>query len=131
MWLRDQREDGTQRSTHGDAEHVRIGQRIAQQRLKTGSRDGERRANNDAEKDARQTDILDDQDIITGKIGALAQKNVPEIPAEGVKRNGDSAKLHGDDHHDEQDQHQDRTLQEEAPKRQWAHARPPGVVMRS
>src|SRR5260370_35808063 len=46
MWLRDQRQDGTQRRTHGDAEHVRIRQRMAQQRWKTGSGDGERSATN-------------------------------------------------------------------------------------
>src|SRR6266699_5510929 len=55
--FRDEREDGAERRSAGNAKHVRIRQGIAKQRLKAGSGYGERGTDNDAEKNARQADI--------------------------------------------------------------------------
>src|SRR5712671_1265221 len=47
--LGDESEDGPEGSTHGNAEDVGIGERIAQQGLKAGARNRERCTNNDSE----------------------------------------------------------------------------------
>src|SRR3989441_2458187 len=49
----DERKDGAERCPARNAEHVRIRQRIAQERLETRSRNGKRRANKNPQENAR------------------------------------------------------------------------------
>ena len=72
MRFGDEREDGAEGRAAGYAKDVGIRERIAQKGLEAGARDRERRSNNDAEYDARQTNVLDDQAIVTGNLAALA-----------------------------------------------------------
>ena len=98
MRLCDQRENGTQRRTHGDAEHVRIRQGISKQRLKAGSRYGQRCSHGDAEKNAWQADIHDDQAVIAGNLAALPENNPQQVAPQGVERNGHRPELQSNDH---------------------------------
>src|SRR5216683_5987538 len=72
-----EREDGAETRTAGNTEDVGVRERISKQRLKAGASNGERSTDNDSEENARKTDILDDQDVVAGDVGALVQQDVP------------------------------------------------------
>src|SRR2546430_721597 len=82
-----------------DSQNVRIGEGVAQERLEAGARNGERCSDNDAEDDARQADVLDDQAVIARDLAALTEDDAEQITAESVERNGHGAELqrHDDD----------------------------------
>src|SRR2546429_6990686 len=47
----------------------------SQERLEAGARNGERCSDNDAEDDARQADVLDDQAVIARDLAALTEED--------------------------------------------------------
>src|SRR6266567_2185834 len=104
-------------SNAGNAKHVRIRQGIAEQRLKAGSGYGERGTDNDAEKNARQADIHDNQAVIAGDSAALPENNTQQVASQRIKRNRHGAKLQGEDHDKKQVHQKEQTLEEEAMER--------------
>src|SRR4029077_15756736 len=103
MRFGDQGEDSPQGGANGNAENVGIGERVAEQGLKTGSGDGERRANNNGEENARQANIDHDHAVVAGDLSGLAKKSGNEVAAQAIKRNGDGAELERDNDHGKQD----------------------------
>ena len=77
MGLEDERQDGAEARTTGNAKDVGISERIAKERLEAGAGHGERRTDNDSEENPGKADILDDQDVVAGNVGALVQQDVP------------------------------------------------------
>src|ERR1700687_2499666 len=122
MGLGDERQDGAESGSAGDTENVGIGERIAKQRLKAGARNGERRANDDGEKDAGEADVNDDHAVIAGESAGLAQKDVDEIDAETVKGDLNRAELQGGNHDGEENDGENAAAQEKTPESQHAHA---------
>ena len=59
-----ERENRAQRRAARNSQHIRIGQRIAQQRLKTCARNRKRRAHQNPKRDARQPQIKNDQAVV-------------------------------------------------------------------
>src|SRR5258708_20977276 len=104
MGLDNYGEVGAEAGAGEKAEKIGIRQWIAKQRLKTCAGDGERSADNDAEKNAREADILDDQDVVGGDAAALVEEDTPHIAGKRVKRNRNGAEFDGDDHNAEENQ---------------------------
>src|SRR5271168_1293961 len=101
MRFDNQRNDGADRRAARDAENVWIRQRITQQSLKAGASNGKRCAHKNAEKDARQANIKDDELIFAGELTALSEKNAEQIVTQAVERHRDSAELECDHDHNE------------------------------
>src|ERR1700722_14203475 len=93
MRLQNYRQDRAHRSTAGNAENIRICKRITQQRLKTGSCNSQRSAYEDAEQNARQTNIEDDEAVIAGERTGLMESEANQIIGQAVERNLKRAKL--------------------------------------
>ena len=72
-------ENGAHRGAAGNAQHVRIGQRIAQQGLKARARDRERRSDQNSQQNARQANLHHDQPEIGGDSLGLAGHQPPQI----------------------------------------------------
>ncbi len=116
MGFGDEREDGSEGRAAGYAKDVRVCKRIAQQGLKTGAGNGEGRSDKDAEDDARQTDVLNDQAVIAGDLAALAKDDAQQVTAKGIKRNRHGAELQGDDYDEKQNHQKDEALKKELAK---------------
>ena len=99
MRLDDESDDGTDSSAAGDAENVRVRQRIAQQGLKAGTGYGKRCADKNREKNARQANVKNNELVFARELAGLAKKNAEEIVAEAVERDGHSAELERDHYH--------------------------------
>ena len=97
-------DDGTDRRAAGDAENVRVGKRVAQQRLKARARDRERSADDDGKKNARKSNVHDDHAVIGGDAAALVEQHADQVAAKAVKRNLNGAQFQSDDDDDEQNE---------------------------
>src|SRR5215467_2248502 len=126
--LGDEAEDGAKRSAAGNTEDVRVGEWIAKQRLEAGTGDRQRCSNNDGENDARETNVLDNQEVIAGNLADLAKKDAEQVAPQGIKRNGNSAKLQGDDYNEKQNNSKDEALEKELSEGQRPHNRPPAEL---
>src|SRR5207247_2955590 len=60
--LEDERQDGAEARTTGNAKDVGISERIAKERLEAGAGQGERRTDNDSEDNREEADDQDDQE---------------------------------------------------------------------
>ena len=125
MGLGDECEDGPKSRAAGYAKDVGIRERVAQKSLETCARDGERCSDKDAEDDARQTDVLNDQAVIAGHLAALAEDNAEQIAPKRVKRNGHRAELQGDNDNEKQNDQKKKAVKQELAKCQRLHAQPP------
>jgi hypothetical protein len=101
MGLDHQRNDGADRRATRDAENVRVSQGITEQCLKTRTRNRKRSAYKDAEKNARQTDIKNDELVFAGELAGLAKKDAKQVVAQAVERDGNGAELERDNHDNE------------------------------
>src|SRR2546429_8138086 len=97
----------------------------SQERLEAGARTGERCSDNDAEDDARQADVLDDQAVIARDLAALTEDDAEQITAESVERNGHGAELQRHDDDKKQNHQKEEALKQEFAESQRPHAQPP------
>lgn len=122
MRLDDQSDDGADGSAAGNAENIGIRERIAKQGLKADAGDGERSPDKNAEKNARQTDIENNELIFAGELAGLAKEDAEEIAAQAVERDGDGAHFESDHHDDEKNRGEDPAISEQATECQRAQA---------
>ena len=94
----DQRQDGSQRRAARNSQHERIGQRIAQQRLKTCAGNGQRRSHQDSQQNARQSQIKNDEPVFRGKLVAASDGDAPEIHDQVGHGNRHRAQLQREHH---------------------------------
>ena len=113
MRLGDKTKDSRYGRSIGDAEDVRVSERIAQQRLEAGTGHGERCSDNDGENDAGKADILNDQAVVTGNLAALAEEHAQQVAPKRIERNRDSAEFQGEDDYEKQNHRQDEALEKE------------------
>src|SRR5207244_5114565 len=66
----DERKDGAERCPARNAEHVRIRQRIAQERLETRPSNGKRGANKNPQENARQANVENDEPVLAREFTA-------------------------------------------------------------
>src|SRR6266849_8077239 len=124
MWFDNQSEDGSEGRTAGDAKNVGIGKRVAEQSLKAGAGDGQRRADYNCKQNARQADFDHDHGVVAGELAGLAEQNANQVPPEAVERNRNGAEPECDDYHNEQNYSEDAALEEQALQSQRSHAHP-------
>src|SRR5271167_2065179 len=122
MRLNNQGDDSANGRATRNAKNIRIRQRISQQRLKTGARNGKRCPNKNSKQNARQPDIENDELIFAGELAGLAKKDAEQIVAQAVERHGYSAELERYHHDEEENGRKNRAVREQAAERQRAQA---------
>src|SRR5262245_9132039 len=120
MWFEEQGENRADRCSARNAKHIRIGKRIAQQRLETGSGDRERCAHERSQQDARQAQIQDEA-VFGRNVAALAEENAKQIADQAIKRKMDGAELERHNHHAKENDRQDKALQQKTADSQRPH----------
>jgi|SRR5580658_73621 hypothetical protein len=122
MGFYDQRNYGADSRTARDAKNVRVGQGIAQQRLKTSACHRKRSTYKDTEKNARQSNIKNDELVFAGELAGLTKEDAEKVVAQTVERDGHSAELERDHHDNEQNGREKGAVSEQATERQRAQA---------
>jgi len=78
MTLDDEGNDRADSGAGGDSQDIRIGKRIAQERLKACARHRKGCSDDDSEQDTRQADVHDDHAVVGGNGTALAEEHAKE-----------------------------------------------------